>query len=218
MPYLARTMRRDASVRRARSARSLPAALVLAGVATLLAVLPCELAAQSLRGSRLSVARMYHRATSRDLYFYRTSTGVRRAQERGRFVPLRSGRNYAVATSGDVAAVLPETRTFVERLGAQYRAGCGGRLVVTGATRPLERKLRNSSTRSVHPTGMAIDLRKPSGRCLTWLRKTLVSLERSGVIEATEERRPPHFHIAVFPEAYTRPVARLPSREAAAGD
>ena len=50
----------------------------------------------------------------------------------------------------------------------------------------LERTLANSSKRSVHPTGMAIDLRRPTGKCLTWLRRTLVSLERSGVIEATE--------------------------------
>ena len=30
-----------------------------------------------------------------------------------------------------------------------------------------------------------------------------------GVIEATEERRPPHFHVAVFPDQYTRYVSSI---------
>jgi cell envelope opacity-associated protein A len=52
---------------------------------------------------------------------------------------------------------------------------------------------------------MAVDLRRPTNtRCLNWLRTTLLSLESTGVIEAVEERNPPHFHVAVFPTQYKR--------------
>jgi nucleoid-associated protein YgaU len=70
-------------------------------------------------------------------------------------------------------------------------------------------RLLNSADRSVHPTGMAVDLRKPTKRrCLTWLRETLLYLEAAGALEATEEHRPPHFHVAVYPGPYRRYVAR----------
>jgi hypothetical protein len=54
---------------------------------------------------------------------------------------------------------------------------------------------------------MAVDLRRPSGRCLTWLRRELLSMEGSGVIEATEEHHPAHFHVAVFADEYLRYAA-----------
>jgi hypothetical protein len=96
-----------------------------------------------------------------------------------------------------------EVQTFVQRLSSQYRNACGERLVVTSLTRPEAEQPRNASDRSVHPTGMAIDLRLATNRtCRTWLERVLLDLERARVIEATRERRPAHYHIAVFPRAY----------------
>jgi hypothetical protein len=100
------------------------------------------------------------------------------------------------------------TALFLERLSAQYRRACGERLVVTSAVRPLTVRLPNGSRRSVHPTGVAVDLRHPDGACLVWLRRTLLGLERGGVVEATEERRPAHFHVAVFADPYRRYLQR----------
>lgn len=163
--------------------------------------------AQSLRGSPASIDRMYRQATQHDLDFYRTSTGVRNAANAGTLVRMSGNADYRLK---DVSQpyVLPETRTFVQRLGAQYRAVCGEKLVVTSATRPQSQRLANSTTKTVHPTGMAIDLRKPTrSSCLNWLRTTLSSLEGRGVLEATEERNPPHFHVAVFPTQYERYVS-----------
>ena len=37
-----------------------------------------------------------------------------------------------------------------------------------------------------------------------------MTLERTGVVEATRERWPPHYHVAVFPSPYARYVAALP--------
>ncbi|MGH7664332.1 MAG: DUF5715 family protein [Gemmatimonadaceae bacterium] len=164
--------------------------------------------AQSLRGSVKSVNRMYRHAVSHELYFYRTSAGVRTAAERGRFVRLKGNEDFALHEVG-YPFVRQETRVFVLRLAEQYRDACGEQLVVTSAVRPRSGQPDNASRRSVHPTGMAIDIRKPRGRCLRWLRSTLVSLEKSDVIEATEEFYPPHFHVAVFPDPYRDHVEEL---------
>ena len=165
-------------------------------------------ASQSLRGSPASVDRMHRQAVRHSLAFYQTPAGVRRAATRGTLVRLSGNANYALGAVG-FPYVRASTRTFVTRLAAQYRNACGERLVVTGAVRPATRQPWNASDRSVHPTGMALDLRKPTKtRCLAWLRRTLLSLERAGVIEATEEFGPPHFHVAVYPGPYTQYVRR----------
>lgn len=162
--------------------------------------------AQSLRGSRASIDRMYQQARNHDLTFYRTGTGVRGAARDGDLVRLSGNEHYRLSGVSYPYA-LPSARMFVQRLGAQYHARCGERLVITSAARPTSLRLVNSADRSVHPTGMAIDIRKPRGRaCLSWLRQTLLSLETQGVIEATEEHRPPHFHVAIFPTQYRRYV------------
>ncbi|HEX6048569.1 MAG TPA: DUF5715 family protein [Gemmatimonadaceae bacterium] len=173
---------------------------------------------QSLRGSRASVNRMHRQAVRHDLHFYQTPAGVRRAAARGTFVRLSGNANYTLGAVRYPYA-RASTRTFVTRLAAQYREACGERLVVTGAVRPATRQPWNASDRSVHPTGIAVDLRKPThSRCRAWLRNTLLSLERTGVIEATEEYGPPHFHVAVFPTAYTQYVRRVTgSRTLASG-
>jgi LysM repeat protein len=156
---------------------------------------------------------MHRHATANELYFYRTAAGMRAAASRGSLVRLTASRDLALHDL-DFPYVKSTTRLFLTRLAAQYRAACGQRLVVTSAARPKSRQPENASPRSVHPTGIAVDLRRPAGRCLTWLRRSLLSLERGGVIEATEERSPPHFHVAVFPEPYARHVARLTRRSA----
>lgn len=165
--------------------------------------------AQTLRGSRTSVQRIHRQALNHDLHFYETGAGVRRAVAAGRLVRLEGNRNYHVARV-NYPYVLPVTHTFVTRLAAQYRAYCGEKLVVTSAVRPRSFRLLNSSNKTVHPTGMAVDLRKPTrARCLVWLRSTLLSLEAAGTLDAVEERNPPHFHVAVFPRHYERYVRGL---------
>jgi hypothetical protein len=144
---------------------------------------------------------MYRRAVRGGLDFYETNSQLQRAVVRGELVRLTGNANYTVANVR-TPYVRPETRSFVIRLAADYKRACGEPMVVTSATRPMSRKLANSSSLTVHPTGIAVDLRRPSGRCLTWLRRTLLAAENRGAIEATEERRPPHFHVAVLPSRY----------------
>jgi hypothetical protein len=182
---------------------------VFARIAVLLLVVGMVSTAhgQSLRGSKASIRRMYAGAKSDGLRFYVTGAAVRAAAKSGKLVRLTSNADVQVDDDVHFPYVRPMTRTFVLRLGAQYRAACGERLVVTSGVRPTRRQPVNSSPRSVHPTGMAVDLRKPDGRCLTWLRRTLLDLEDEGVIEATEEHKPVHFHVAVFLSKYRDYVA-----------
>ena len=57
---------------------------------------------------------------------------------------------------------------------------------------------------------MALDLRRPNNpTCRSWLARVLIQLEGSGVLEVSEERRPPHYHVAVFPTQYAHYVENL---------
>jgi nucleoid-associated protein YgaU len=176
-------------------------------IASVLLLLVCRPAdGQTLRGSPASVDRIHAQAVSHGLRFFATGNQIQEAYRAGHLVRLGGNADYTLA-SVSYPYLLPAAHTFVVRLAAQYRAACGERLVVTSATRPRSMRLANSVDKSVHPTGMAVDLRRPANtRCLTWLRNTLLALEATGVLEAVEERNPPHFHVAVFPRPYQQYV------------
>ena len=202
----------------------------MVGVALALGlVLETSAAAQSLRGSRASLVRQRHWAIAHSFTFLRTPTDVRDFVRKGLLEPLRGNGDYEThAVSFPYAR--PEVRMFVERLAAQYRSACREKLVVTSATRPVTRQPRNASRLSTHPAGMAVDLRRSRrSSCRSWLESVLLQLEGRGVLEATRERYPPHYHVAVFPRPYARYVSGLgsggseeessnPTEIAAAGD
>ena len=167
---------------------------------------------QSLGGSGSSVTRMHRQAQDHDFTFLSTASQVQRFVDAGYLVRIRPSRDY---TLHDVSFpyARPEVATFVQRLGAQYRAACGEQLVVTSLTRPVSGQPRNASSYSVHPTGMAVDLRRSwTSTCRHWLESTLLHLERAGVLDATRERSPAHYHVAVFPRQYGAYLADLTSR------
>lgn len=175
-----------------------------------LVVLSAVSGAQSLRGSRASVDLMYTRAHARDLAFLKTPADIYEAARLGDLRLLTVTEDLAL----DKVAfpfVLPNTHRFVDSLAAVYHAACGQRLIVTSGSRPLDRQPRNASPKSVHPTGMAVDFRKPAGACLAWLRTNLLALEDRHVIEATEEHHPPHFHVAVLNQLPERRATILAS-------
>jgi hypothetical protein len=183
-------------------------------IAASLMALPEPSAAQSLRGSHASVSLVYRRAVRGGLNFYETTSDVKRAVVRGELVRLNGNSHYRLVNIG-MPYVRPETKAFVLDLAADFHRACGAPLVITSATRPISRRLANSSELTVHPTGMAIDLRKPAGRCRVWLRRRLLAAERRGAIEATEERHPPHFHVAVLRSRYEK-VASARSKSTSA--
>ncbi|HUF75314.1 MAG TPA: DUF5715 family protein [Longimicrobiales bacterium] len=193
--------------------RWVAASLVLAVVAVLAASSPLH--AQSLRGSTVSLDRQNRIARQHDYTFIDTGERVRYFASQGWLVEVEPTDDFLLrGVSFPYART--EVEVFLRRLSSQYRAACGERLVVTSLTRPTTRQPRNASDRSVHPTGMAVDLRYSRNRtCRAWLERVLSQLEGAGVIEATRERFPVHYHVAVFPRQYASYVAALNSREAA---
>lgn len=171
-------------------------------------MIPAAASAQSLKGSHQSVDLMYTTAHSHDLAFLKSREDVYSAAMSGALVLITINDDLTL----DRAAfpfVLPNTKRFADSLAAAYHAGCGERMEVTSGARPVDEQPRNASPESVHPTGMAVDLHKPGGACLTWLRKNLLALEEQHVIEATEERHPAHFHIAVLSQLREPPIRAL---------
>ena len=192
--------------------------LALAGVF----VFACgaQLSAQSLKGSRTAMKRQNHVAQKQDYTFLRTSRDVRRFVENGLLVPVKSSASLRLSDGVSFPYARPAVRTFAQRLSAQYKSGCGERMTVTSLTRPLSSQPWNASDLSVHPAGMALDIRVSDRRsCRRWLEQALVGLEAKGLIDATREHFPAHYHVAVFTGAYERYVAKLsdgPTRQLAA--
>src|SRR5690606_3171723 len=68
----------------------------------------------------------------------------------------------------------------------------------------------NAHRLSVHPAGMAIDMRVPARASVReWLQETLLELERAGVLDVTREYRPPHYHVALYPAEYRAYVTAM---------
>jgi LysM repeat protein len=180
------------------------AACCLAAFAALTALSPAPAsAAGSLQPTRAGLVRQSLGARAHQFSYLADDTQVHEFVRRGLLVPVRSNADVYVHKGVRHAVARPEVKLFVERLGRQYREACGERLVVTSLLRPKSRQPNNSHPLSVHPTGMALDLRvSDSSRCRGWLERTLVDLETRGVLEAARERRPPHYHVVIFPKSY----------------
>jgi hypothetical protein len=172
-------------------------------------------AEESLRGSPASMDRQHDVALQEELTFMKTPAAIRAEVEAGVLTALEGNEDYRIANVSFAYGV-PEVRLFVERLAKQYRAACGEQLVVTSLARPKAKQPRNAHPLSVHPAGMAVDLRvSQRAACRSWLETTLLSLEAANVLDGTRERYPPHYHVAVFPTPYREYVAQLDAKEQA---
>lgn len=176
--------------------------LVCCGI--LLVSFPVNAQRPSLNGSKASVDRMAAQAKIHDFSRLTTGERVEAFFRGGLLVELKGNENYH--THGvSYPYVRREVKTFVERVSEQSRVACPDGLTVTSSTRPIREQPSNASKKSVHPTGMAIDFRVPETvSCRAWFDRTLLGLEGKKVLEATHERNPPHYHVAVFPKPYKK--------------
>lgn len=166
--------------------------------------------AGGLKGSPSSMRNQYSVAKKNDFTFLRTPRQVREFAEKGRLDTVAGNADYRI-NKVSFPYARPDVLMFIERVGRLYREANGEQMVVTSLTRPTSLQPRNAHRLSVHPAGMAVDLRvpfKPSAR--KWLESTLLELEREGVLDVTRERRPPHYHVAVFPERFAEYAAANP--------
>lgn len=176
------------------------------------------LEAASLTPSRPGLLRQVRAANDHGFTYAYDLDDVEAMLRSGDLVRLPGNRDYAVKRTVSLPYARPEIKLFVERLAGQYRDACGQQLVVTSLVRPKTRQPANSSPLSVHPTGMALDLRVSDNRaCRAWLERALINLERRGVLEAARERRPPHYHVVLFPSQYVAYVRSKAGAGAVAG-
>jgi hypothetical protein len=155
-------------------------------------------------------------AVKEDYSFLRTSKDVRALATKGALVPVTESSDLALSKVSYPLA-RPEVRDFVERFAASYHDATGARLVVTSLTRPTAAQPANAHKLSVHPAGMAVDLRVPAASAdRAFLEASLLAMEKAGVLDVTRERSPAHYHVAVFAEAYARYAARQDSVNAVA--
>ena len=186
--------------------RARRAMIMLGAAATALMSIAPDAAAQragrqpsALRGSKASVEKMYSFARQHGYPFYLTPATLDDAIAKGKLVPLPGDENYELARGVGFSYTTAESREFIMQFAPQYLAVCGTPLTVTSAARPMSRQPRNANPHSVHPTGIAVDIRRPyPGPCLTWVRSALAELEARGFVEATEEHHPVHIHLAVL--------------------
>ncbi len=182
--------------------------LALLTTATMAAVGTPALA-QSLSGSTASMTRQNQEAVRYGYSFLENAQAVNQFVDRGHLVKVSPNR-YIELSDVSYPYARPGVKMFLDRLSSQYLAACGDKMVVTSLTRPINKQPANASSASVHPTGTAADLRiPPKGKCRSWLESTLLSLESSGVIDVTRERRPPHYHVAVFTQSYEQYVTTV---------
>jgi hypothetical protein len=186
---------------------------ILLGLVPLISLAAVPAAADvpvTLRGSPGSMVRQNQVAKDLGLQFARTPAHMRQLEAAGDLVRLEGDSNYGFREGMRSGVARPEMRTFIERLSAQYRAACGERLIVTSLTRAMSNQPSNSHPLSVHPSGMAVDLRiSQRASCRQWLERTLLSLEGEGLLDITRENSPPHYHVALFPDRYLAYLERL---------
>ncbi len=119
------------------------------------------------------------------------------------------GPNIRLRSASVIPYVLPSTKVFVLQLAHDFgQQGCG-ELVVNDALRVAGNVMPSAaSSYSVHPRGMAVDIRVNgiSEQCETWMNTYLMEKETEGKVDATREhwkvvrgqRVPnPHFHLVV---------------------
>lgn len=164
----------------------------------------------SLRGSPGAMIRQHTVALAAGYTFVRTPGELAALEEDGELVRVYGNADYGFREGVTSMVGRPELALFIERLARDYRAACGEKLIVTSMTRPLNRQPRNAHRLSVHPAGIAADLRvSGSALCRGWLEETFLAMEDQGLLDGIRERSPPHYHVALFPDAYMAHVAPL---------
>ena len=180
-------------------------------LAALLALPARTVMAAELRGSPASMVRQHAIAVEEDYSFLRTPADVQRFVDAGRLVPVKSTTDYKLS-GVSYPYTRPEVLSFIEHFAASYRAATGSPLVVTSLTRPLGKQPPNAHALSVHPAGMAVDLRVPADEDdRKFLERALLSMENAGLLDVTREHTPPHYHVAVFAPEFEPYAALLDS-------
>ncbi len=162
----------------------------------------------SLVGGEVSSSEQQYRYAEQSGAVIITSDNFDELVRSGGLVKLE-GPNIRLMSTRVIQYVIPSTRDFVLQLAYEFgQQGCG-ELVVNDALRVAGNRMPSAaSSFSVHPRGMAVDIRVNGigERCETWMNTYLLQNEAEGKVDATREhwkvvrgqRVPnPHFHLVV---------------------
>lgn len=171
----------------------------------------------TLKGSPESMLRQNEVAKLAGTEFVESPKEVEVLVNQDKLVPVTGNADYVVDEDVSNPVARPEMRMFIERLAAEYHEATGEKLVVTSLTRPSSHQPSNSHKLSVHPTGLAVDFRiSDQAASRQWLENTLLSLESKDLLDVTREKSPPHYHVALFPDAYRSHVEGMLGPQAVA--
>lgn len=152
----------------------------------------------SLVGGEVTTSQQQYEYASSHQLIYMTSDEEYQARIGSGYFELLQGPYLIVLAKRPY--VLPSTAKFVNQLAADYFVfGCG-KLVVTSAGRLSTERPSNGSIYSVHPFGLAVDLRTrfiPT-ECADWLRSYVSAKEASQEVDGTQEHHPEHLHVVVL--------------------
>lgn len=200
----------------ARGTTSMPRYTRLLLTSVLFAFPMSPASAGDLGGSPSSMEEQHEAAIEADYSFLRKPADVKHLVTLGRLVEARGNEDYTLSKVS-FPYTRPEVLSFIEHFALAYRERWGSRLVVTSLTRPSSLQPRNAHELSVHPAGMAVDLRVPGNADVRrWFERELLALEDADAIDVTREKNPPHYHIAVFADRYLPIAARQDSLRAIA--
>lgn len=164
----------------------------------------------SFRGGELTTSeRQFEYAKAHEIPFMDSEVEYQRNVRSGYFVLLS---HPDITISARRKYVLPQTANFIYRVAHQFRkAGCN-RLHINGAGRLTTERPKNGSVHSVHPVGMALDLKviNLSKNCHTILWNILHEYEAGQEADSTRELHPEHFHVVVIPELVPVKLATNP--------
>jgi hypothetical protein len=154
--------------------------------------------AEGLLGSPAKMVHQHAVAVKEEYTFARTPLDVRQLVAEGRLVPVTASEDVSLA-GVSFPFTRPEVRDLIVRFARDYHESTGAKLTVTSLTRPEVLQPRNAHVLSVHPAGMAVDFRVPATLIeRAYLERTLLSMQKSGLLDVTRERVPAHYHVAVF--------------------
>lgn len=192
-------------------------------LAALLALHSSRASAVGLLGSPASMVHQHAVAVEEKYTFLRTPLDVTRLVTEGGLVPVTPTEDLLLAGVSFPYA-RPEVRAFLQRFARDYHDSTGVPATITSLVRPKELQPRNAHVLSVHPAGMAVDFRVPATPAeRAYLERSLLGMEKAGMLDVTRERTPAHYHVAVFAGPMLAYLARrdatdplLPRRVAAA--
>ena len=156
-------------------------------------------------GCQTTSEQQHHYAQKMQLPLMTTEAQYKERIASGYYVPFEGPYLHILAKR---PYALPSTVAFINEMAKEYQTTGCGKLIVRGALRLTTERPPNGSIHSVHPAGMAVDIRTNHipPVCAEWLRTYLKQKEALGEVDGTHELKPEHLHVVVPVQSTPPPI------------